>query len=140
MQPAPKDFVLVESYKGLSVLDLDQVSLGWSPADGYLSSNERRNRQMSIYHCSIKIISRAGGRSVIASAAYRSGEKLYNDETGMTHDFTRKGGVVMNEIVLPPNAPKRYENREVLWNEVQQIEKRSDAQFAREKRSLSLTK
>ena len=132
MQPAPKDFVLVESYKDLSVLDLDQVSLGWSPADGYLSSNERRNRQMSIYHCSIKIISRAGGRSVIASAAYRSGEKLYNDETGMTHDFTRKGGVVMNEIVLPPNAPKRYENREVLWNEVQQIEKRSDAQFARE--------
>ena len=87
---------------------------------------------MSIYHCSIKIISRAGGRSAIASAAYRSGEKLYNDETGMTHDFTRKGGVVMNEIILPPNAPKRYANREVLWNEVQQIEKRSDAQFARE--------
>ena len=132
MQPAPKDFVLVESYKDLSVLDLDQVSLGWSPADGYLSRNERRNREMSIYHCSIKIISRAGGRSAVASAAYRSGEKLYNEETGLTHDFTRKGGVIMNEIILPPNAPKRYENREVLWNEVQQIEKRSDAQFARE--------
>ena len=132
MQPAPKDFVLVEYYKVLSVLDLDQVSLGWSPADGYLSRNERRNREMSIYHCSIKIISRAGGRSAVASAAYRSGEKLYNEETGLTHDFTRKGGVIMNEIILPPNAPKRYENREVLWNEVQQIEKRSDAQFARE--------
>ena len=132
MQPAPKDFVLMESYKDLSVLDLDQVSLGWSPADGYLSRNERRNGQMSIYHCSIKIISRAGGRSAVASAAYRSGEKLYNDETGQTHDFTRKGGVIMNEIILPHNAPKRYEKREVLWNEVQQIEKRSDAQFARE--------
>lgn len=132
MQPAPKDFVLMESYKDLSVLDLDQVSLGWSPADGYLSRNERRNRQMSIYHCSIKIISRAGGRSAVASAAYRSGEKLYNDETGLTHDFTRKGGVIMNEIILPHNAPKRYEKCEVLWNEVQQIEKRSDAQFARE--------
>ena len=122
----------MESYKDLSVLDLDQVSLGWSPADGYLSRNERRNGQMSIYHCSIKIISRAGGRSAVASAAYRSGEKLYNDETGQTHDFTRKGGVIMNEIILPHNAPKRYEKREVLWNEVQQIEKRSDAQFARE--------
>ena len=132
MQPAPKDFVLVEFYKDLSVLDLDQVSLGWSPADSYLSRNERRNRPMSIYHCSIKIISRAGGRSAVASAAYRSGEKIYNDETGITHDFTRKGGVIMNEIILPPNAPNRYENREVLWNEVQQIEKRSDAQFARE--------
>lgn len=87
---------------------------------------------MSIYHCSIKIISRAGGRSAVASAAYRSGEKLYNDETGIMHDFTNKGGVIMNEIILPPNAPERYEKREILWNEVQQIEKRSDAQFARE--------
>ena len=87
---------------------------------------------MSIYHCSIKIISRAGGRSAVASAAYRSGEKLYNDETGIMHDFTNKGGVIMNEIILPTNAPERYEKREILWNEVQQIEKRSDAQFARE--------
>ena len=87
---------------------------------------------MSIYHCSIKIISRAGGRSAVASAAYRSGEKLYNDETGIMHDFTNKGGVIMKEIILPTNAPERYEKREILWNEVQQIEKRSDAQFARE--------
>lgn len=87
---------------------------------------------MSIYHCSIKIISRAGGRSAVASAAYRSGEKLYNDETGLTHNFLNKGGVIMIEIILPVNAPERYQDREVLWNEVQQIEKRSDAQFARE--------
>ena len=47
MQPAPKDVVLVESYKDASLLDLDQVSLGWSPADGALSRNstsqERRH-------------------------------------------------------------------------------------------------
>ena len=87
---------------------------------------------MSIYHCSIKIISRSGGRSAVASAAYRSGEKLYNDETGIIHDFTKKGGVIINEIMLPANAPERYEEREILWNEVQKIEKRSDSQFARE--------
>lgn len=87
---------------------------------------------MSIYHCSIKIISRAGGRSAVASAAYRSGEKLYNDETGIIHDFTNKGGIIMSEIMLPENAPERYQAREILWNEVQKIEKRSDAQFARE--------
>ena len=68
----------------------------------------------------------------MASAAYRSGEKLYNEETGLTHDFTKKGGVVMNEIILPDNAPERFKDRSILWNEVQQIEKRSDAQFARE--------
>ena len=87
---------------------------------------------MSIFHCSIKIINRSGGRSAVASAAYRAGEKLYNDETGIVHDFTRKDGIVMNEILLPENAPLRFLEREVLWNEVQKIEKRSDAQFARE--------
>lgn len=87
---------------------------------------------MSIYHCSIKIISRSGGRTAVASAAYRSGEKLRNEETGLIHDFTKKRGVILNEIILPEHAPERYRNRESLWNEVQKIEKRSDAQFARE--------
>ena len=87
---------------------------------------------MSMFHCSIKIISRSSGQSAVASAAYRSGEELCNDETGLVHDFTRKGGVVMTEIMLPPNAPPEYADRNVLWNEVQKIEKRSDAQLARE--------
>ncbi|MBO6241566.1 MAG: MobA/MobL family protein [Butyrivibrio sp.] len=87
---------------------------------------------MSIYHCSIKIIGRNGGRSAVSAAAYRSGEKLYSNETGLIHDYTRKGGVVMNEIILPDNAPARLLDREILWNEVQQVEKRTDAQFARE--------
>lgn len=87
---------------------------------------------MSIYHCSIKIIGRGGGRSAVSAAAYRSGEKLYSEETGITHDYTHKGGVIMSEIILPDGAPSRLSNREILWNEVQQIEKRVDAQLARE--------
>ena len=42
---------------------------------------------MSIYHCSIKIIGRSGGRSAVACAAYRAGEKLCNEETGIMHDY-----------------------------------------------------
>ena len=81
---------------------------------------------MAIYHCSIKIIGRAGGRSAVACAAYRAGEKLCNEETGIMHDYSHKGGVIMTEILLPENAPERFSNRQVLWNEVQKIEKRSD--------------
>ena len=87
---------------------------------------------MSIYHCFIKIIGRNGGRSAVSAAAYRAGEKLCSNETGIIHDYTHKGGVIMNEIILPDNAPDRLLDREVLWNEVQQVEKRIDAQFARE--------
>ncbi len=87
---------------------------------------------MAIYHCSVKIIGRSGGRSAVASAAYRVGKKLKDNETGITHDYTRKGGVVYSEIVLCPNAPQEYQDREILWNEVQKIEKVSDARLARE--------
>ena len=76
---------------------------------------------MAIYHCSIKLIGRSGGRSAVASAAYRSGEKLLNEETGILHDFTRKSGVVMSEILLPVNAPDRFHDRQTLWNEVQKV-------------------
>lgn len=92
----------------------------------------KEKTSLAIYHCSIKIIGRSGGRSAVASSAYRSGEKLYNEETGITHDFTRKHGVIFSEVILPENVPRAYSDREILWNEVQKIEKRSDAQLARE--------
>ena len=53
---------------------------------------------MAIYHCSIKIISRGKGKSAVAAAAYRSGEKLVNEYDGAIHDYTRKGGIVHTEI------------------------------------------
>ena len=72
------------------------------------------------------------GRSAVAAAAYRSGEKLVNEWDGMTHDFTRKGGIVHKEIMLPTHAPPEFSDRATLWNSVEQIEKSSDAQLARE--------
>lgn len=87
---------------------------------------------MAIYHCSVKIIGRSKGKSVIAAAAYRAGEKLHDRETGINHDFTRKGGVVHREILLPDHAPKEYLDRQTLWESVTKVEKKSNAQFARE--------
>lgn len=63
---------------------------------------------MAIYHCSIKIISRSDGKSAVASSAYRSGEKLMDDRTGLVHDFTKKRGVVFTEVALPAHAPPEY--------------------------------
>ena len=87
---------------------------------------------IAIYHCSIKIISRGKGKSAVAAAAYRSGEKLTNDYDGTTHDFTRKGGVVHTEILLPDNAPREYTDRSTLWNAVEDVEKSKNAQLSRE--------
>lgn len=87
---------------------------------------------MAIYHCSIKIGSRAKGQSAVAASAYRSGEKLTDKETGLISDYTRKSGIVFSEIALCKNAPSEYRNRETLWNAVHSIEKNKNAQLWRE--------
>lgn len=87
---------------------------------------------MAIFHLSIKMISRSSGKSAVAASAYRAGEKLTETENGYVHDYTKKEGVIYTEVLLPMNAPVGFGNREVLWNEVQKAEKKSDAQLARE--------
>ena len=87
---------------------------------------------MAIYHCSVKIISRSQGRSATGAAAYRSGEKIHDERTGLTHDYTRKSGVDHTEIMTPKKTPSWVHNRSTLWNEVERIEKRKDAQLCRE--------
>lgn len=87
---------------------------------------------MAIYHCSIKIIKRSQGRSAVAAAAYRSGQKLTNEWDGITHDYTKKSGVVYSEILLPAYAPPELSDRSTLWNSVEKTEKTRNAQLARE--------
>ncbi len=87
---------------------------------------------MAIYHFSGSVISRSQGRSATAASAYRSGEKLTDERTGLVHDYTHKKDIVYSEIFLPDNAPEIFKNREVLWNAVEIAEKRKDAQLARE--------
>lgn len=87
---------------------------------------------MAIYHCTVKIVKRSQGRSAVAAAAYRSGTKLVNEWDGMSHDYTRKGGIVHAEILLPSRAPPEFSDRSTLWNSVELNEKSRDAQLARE--------
>lgn len=87
---------------------------------------------MAIYHMSIKNISRAKGKTAIAAAAYRAGTTLQDQETGITHSYTKKTEVAYTEIILPEHAPEEYRNREILWNEVQKVETQDRARLARE--------
>lgn len=87
---------------------------------------------MAIYHFSSQVIGRSKGKSSVAAAAYRAGEKLIDDRTGLDHDYTKKSGIVYKEIMSPSNSPNWVNNREQLWNEIEKIEKRKDSQLARE--------
>lgn len=86
----------------------------------------------SWYHCSVKVISRAAGRTAIAAAAYRAGAKLRDRQTEQLHDYTRRGGVIENFIVTPENAPAWSHNLEDLWNAAQEADHRKNSTMARE--------
>ncbi|MBR0560742.1 MobQ family relaxase [Neokomagataea anthophila] len=86
---------------------------------------------MAIYHLSVKAISRSVGRSVVAAAAYRSGVSMIDERQGVTHDYTRKQGVV-SAFIVAPNGADWALDRERLWNAAEAAEKRKDAKTGRE--------
>ena len=87
---------------------------------------------MALYHFSVKAISRADGRSVVACAAYRSGEKLDCDFYGKEQDYTKKTGVEFTNIYAPENTKEKLLDRQNLWNSVEKVERKKNALLARE--------
>lgn len=87
---------------------------------------------MAIYHLEAKVISRGIGRSAVAASAYMSCSRIYNEYDGILHDYTRKQGLVYEQVFLPPQAPPEWKDRSVLWNAVEEAEKTKDSRLARE--------
>ena len=85
---------------------------------------------MALFHFTVTQTKRSKGQSAITSAAYRSGEKLYSEYYGEYSDYTRKGGVICSDILLPPHALKEYADRQTLWNAVEKAERGKNAQLA----------
>ena len=78
------------------------------------------------------MVSRGAGRSAVAAAAYLSCSRLLNEYDGVQHDYTRKQGLVWQQVFLPVAAPTEWQNREILWNAVEENEKTKDSRLARE--------
>ena len=87
---------------------------------------------MSIYHLEAKVVSRGAGRSAVAASAYLSCSRLYNDYDGIQHDYTKKQGLVWQQVFLPEYAPQEWKDREQLWNAVEEVETAKDSRLARE--------
>ena len=109
---------------------------------------------MAIFHLSVKTFSRTsappmansdplggakqtksqrkGVQSAVAAAAYRSGQRLHDERTSVTHDFSRKRGVIHREIFTPPLAPSWAKDRQALWSKAELAEPRKNSTVARE--------
>ncbi len=87
---------------------------------------------MAIYHMQSKIVSRGKGRSAVAASAYMSCSSVTNEYDGVHHDYTRKKGLVWEQVFLPENAPVEWQDRAILWNAVEDAEKSKGSRLARE--------
>ncbi|WP_415270916.1 Ti-type conjugative transfer relaxase TraA [Legionella pneumophila] len=87
---------------------------------------------MAIAFAQVSIHSRAKGYSAIAASSYRSGAKLYDARTGITHDYSNRHDVIYSDILLPEGSPEAFAEREFLWNQAELAEKRCDAQVCKD--------
>ena len=87
---------------------------------------------MAIYHLEAKMVSRGAGRSAVAAAAYLSCSRMLNEYDGVQHDYTRKQGLGWRQVFLPATAPAEWQDREALWNAVEEAETAKDSRLARE--------
>lgn len=87
---------------------------------------------MAIYHATSKPISRNNGHSATAKSAYINGNKIHDERTGLSFDYTKKKVIIGGEIILPNNIKIPGLASEVLWNKAEHAENRKDARVGRE--------
>jgi len=86
---------------------------------------------MEVISFHMGIISRRAGRSAVQMAAYCSRDRLYDDYTGRTYDYTNRHDLVYHGVMLPDSAPDAFHNSEILWNSVEEAEKCRNSRLAR---------
>ena len=88
---------------------------------------------MAIFHLTAKVISRGKGQSAVAAAAYRSGERLRDEQANEQKFYqARAERIEFTAIMAPKDAPDWAQDRNQLWNHAERAEKRKDAQLSRE--------
>ena len=87
---------------------------------------------MAIAFARVTYHSRSNGQSAVACAAYRSGEKIQDERTGIIHNYLHKKEVTFKEILLPVGSNSKYQDRTTLWNYVETFETRKNSQVAKE--------
>jgi hypothetical protein len=97
----------------------------------------QRMSAAGFYHCSVKNVGRSNGRSIVAAAAYRAGERLFDEITGQYADYRARGGVIDSFIITCADTPDwalaaAREARQRLWNEAERAEPRANGRLATE--------
>ncbi|MCD2355415.1 MobA/MobL family protein [Pantoea sp. MHSD4] len=87
---------------------------------------------MAIFHLSFSMLKRSAGKSSCYLAAYNARERIEDVRTGDVYDYSYRSDLFHHFILAPEHTPFNIiENSAVLWNEIEKVEKRKDAQLSR---------
>lgn len=86
---------------------------------------------MSTFHYQARILNKSK-HSAIASASYKSGEKLFSERDGEYRNYREREVKPDCFILAPENAPEWAYDREKLWNKAESAERSYNGQIARD--------
>lgn len=87
---------------------------------------------MAIFHLSFNMLKRSAGKSSCYLAAYNARERIEDVRTGDVYDYSYRSDLYHHCILAPEHTPFNIiDNSAVLWNEIEKVEKRKDAQLSR---------
>lgn len=87
---------------------------------------------MAIFHLSFSMLKRSAGKSSCYLAAYNARGRIEDVRTGDVYDYSYRSDLFHHCILAPEHTPFNIiENSAVLWNEIEKVEKRKDAQLSR---------
>jgi hypothetical protein len=92
---------------------------------------------MAVYFLRARHISRGKGGRVTHAAAYRAGERILDERTSETHDFSDRRDIPFKEVLLPADLAGRpdmawTQDRSTLWNAAEHAGLRRNSRLARE--------
>jgi hypothetical protein len=92
---------------------------------------------MATYFLRSSHISRGKGSLATRAAAYRSGERIKDERTGVTYDYSDRRDIAYKEVVLPSDLAGRADmawsqDRAILWNAMEYAGTRHNSRVARE--------
>jgi hypothetical protein len=89
------------------------------------------------YFLLVKVFSRAKGSRVTRAAAYRAGERIRDERTSESYNYSDRKDIVHSEIILPDGVARTSDiewarNRAKLWNAAELAGTRRNSRLGRE--------
>ena len=87
---------------------------------------------MAIGFARVERVSRSDNKNACCKGAYNARSEVVDEKTGEVFNFTKHGGSVYHEMLLPEHVDKKFKNTSELMNAIEHIERKDNSQLLKE--------